>query len=131
MSNNPSNVPPIGTYVRHNQTGDLAQIIEKDGKLVIKPDLPGSPVFYAISSLHNYRVELRAKRLPIGSWARVAYEADRALCDIHPELKRQKEWIALSPLDRAQWIEGRAKLGHPLRVDLHNMILKLLENNSD
>ena len=126
-----SAIPPAGTYVRHNQTGDLAQIIEKDGKLFIKPDLPGSPVFYGITSLHNYTIELRAKRLPKGSWARVAYEADRALCEIHPEFKRQKEWIALTPIERAAWIEGRAKLGHTMRVELHNLILKFLETNSD
>ncbi len=126
-----SAIPPVGTYLRHNMTGDLAQIVEKDGKQMIKPDLPGSPVYYGITSIHNYRVELRAKRMPPGSWARVAYEADRSLCDIHPELKRQKEWLALSPIERASWIEGRAKLTHPLRIELHNAILKILEAGSD
>lgn len=123
--------PPVGTYIRHNQTGDLAQIVEKDGKLIIKPDLPGSPVYYGITSISNYTVELRAKRLPPGSWSRVAYEADRALCEIHPEFKRQKEWIALSPIEKAAWIEGRAKIPNPLRLELHNLIIKFLESHSD
>lgn len=123
--------PPIGTHVRHNLTGDLAQIVEKDGQVCIKPDLPGSPVYYSITNLHNYRIEPKAKRLPKGSWARVAYEANKALCEIHPELKKQKDWIALHPLEKAQWIEGRVKLGHPLQVELHNAILKTLESGSD
>lgn len=123
--------PPIGTYVRHNQTGDLAQIVEKDGVVVIKPDLPGSPVFYSITSIHNYKIETRAKRLPPGSWARVAYEANRALCEIHPELKRQGDWLSLNPLEKSKWINGRVEFKHPLQAELHNAILKTLEAGSE
>lgn len=124
-------IPTVGTYLRHNLTGDLAQIVEKDGTVCIKPDLPGSPVYYSITSMHNYSIEQRAKRLPPGSWARVAYEANRALCEIHPELKRQTEWLSMSALDKCAWIEGRAKLKHPLQIELHNAILKVLENGSE
>lgn len=126
-----TNHPPIGTALRHKDTGDLAFVAEKDGVVCIKPDLPLSPVTYPITALHRYHIEARAKRLPPGSWARVAYEADKALCDIHPELKRQPDWASLHPLKKAKFIDGRYDFGHPLRVELYNAIIKLLESKSD
>lgn len=125
------NCPPIGTYVRHVRTGDLAQIIEKDNELWIKPDLPGSPVMYPATQIHNWMIEPRAKKLPPGSWAKVCYEADKALCSIHPELKRVgTEWASLHPLRKAEWIERRIKFKEPIRLELYNAITKILEENS-
>jgi hypothetical protein len=124
-------VPKAGTYLRHSETGDLAQIVEIDGKLQIKPDLPGSPVLYPITMLHKWRIEQHAKRLPPGSYARVAYAAYSALCDIHPEMKRATDWQSLHPLKKAAFIECRHKFDHPLQLELFNAIVKLLESNSD
>lgn len=122
--------PKLGTYLRHNRTGDLARVVEKDGKMMIKPDLPGSPVYYPMTRLHEFNVEVAPKKLPPGSWARVAYEADRALCEIHPEMKRQIEWNSLHPLTRAAWIERRFKFDSVLRLELHNLIADFLDRNS-
>ena len=126
-----SKVPPVGTYVRHLKTGDLAKIIERDGELFIKPDLPGSPVEYPANQIYNWQIEKYAKRLPPGSWARVCYEADRALCDIHPELKRQREWLSLGKLEKATWIERKVKFDSVLRLELYNAITAVLEANSE
>ncbi len=122
--------PPIGTYVRHKMTGDLARVVEHEGKMMIKPDLPGSPVYYPISRHHEFNVEEGPKKLPPGSWARVAYEADRALCEIHPELKRQIEWNSLHPHTKAAWIERRFKFDNVLRLELHNLISEFLDKHS-
>ena len=126
-----ANVPPIGTYVRHAKTGDLGQVVEKDGELWIKPDLPGSPVYYPATLIYNWQIEPHAKRLPPGSWARVCYEAYRALCDIHPEMKRQPEWMSLKADVKAAWIENRVKFAKPLQLELTNAILKVLQENSE
>lgn len=126
-----SKVPPIGTYVRHGKTGDLGQIVEKDGELFIKPDLPGSPVYYPATQIYNWTIEAHAKRLPPGSWARVCYEANRALCDIHPDLKRQPEWNSLHPDVRAKWIERKIKFDKVIQLELSNAITKVLEENSE
>lgn len=126
-----SKVPPIGTYVRHAKTGDLAQVVEKDGELFIKPDLPGSPVYYPATQIYNWTIEPHAKRLPPGSWARVGYEANRALCDIHPDLKRQPEWNSLHPNVRAQWIERKIKFDKVIQLELNNAITRVLEENSE
>jgi hypothetical protein len=126
-----SKVPPLGTYVRHSQTGDLGKIVEKDGELFIKPDLPGSPVYYPATQIHNWSLEQYAKRLPPGSWARVAYEANRVLCEIHPDLKRQPEWASLHPNLKASWIEKRIKFDKVIQLELNNAIIKVLEENSE
>lgn len=131
VNNKYRNVPPVGTPVRHMKTGDLGKIVEKDGELFIKPDLPGSPVYYPATMIYNWQIEKYAKRLPTGSWARVAYEANRALCDIHPDMKRQKEWMSLHPLEKASWIERKVKFDNVLQLELHNAIIKILEENSE
>ncbi len=123
--------PPVGTYVRHMKTGDLAKVVEIDGVKWIKPDLPGSPVLYPGTQSYNWQIEKYAKRLPPGSWARVCYEADRALCDIHPELKRQGEWLSLHPVKKAEWIDRKVKFDSVLRLELYNAITAVLEKNSE
>lgn len=123
--------PPVGTYVRHLKTGDLAQIIEKDGLKWIKPDIPGSPVLYPAGTIYNWQVEQHARRLPPGSFAKVAYDSWKSLCDVHPDLKRQKEWIALHPNVKAEWIEGRHKFGTKIEELLYKAIVMVLEENTE
>lgn len=122
--------PKLGTYLRHSKTGDLAKVVEHEGKMAIKPDLPGSPVYYPISRYVEFNIEEHAKKLPPGSWARVAYEADRALCEMHPELKRQVEWNSLHPQTKAAWIERRFKFDNLLRLELHNLISEFLDKHT-
>lgn len=119
--------PKIGTYLRHGKTGDLAKVVEHEGKMAIKPDLPGSPVYYPMTRLHEFVVQDAPQKLPPGSWARVAFEADRALCEIHPELKKGPEWNSLHPLVKAQWIERRYKFPDVLRLELHNLICNFFD----
>lgn len=127
----PKGCPPIGTYLRNKTTGDLARVCVMDGKVVIKPDIPGSPVFYNAAQFYNWNVELKPKQLPPGSFARVAYEADRALCEIHPDLKKQPEWLSLDAKKKSAWIEARVKFDNVLRQELYNSVIKTLEANSE
>lgn len=125
------NVPPVGTWVRHNKTGDLAQIIEKDGEMWIKPDLPGSPVLYPATQIYNWNIEPGARKMPPGSWARVCYVADQALCDIHPDFKRvPTDWLSLHPNEKARWIEAKIKFKEVLRLELYNAIMSTLEKHT-
>lgn len=122
--------PKLGTYLRHKMTGDAARIVAHEGKMRIKPDLPCSPVYYDMTRLHEFNVEESPKKLPPGSWARVAYEADRALCELHPELRRQVEWASLHPLKKAEWIERRVKFDNILRLELHNLIHQFFDEHT-
>lgn len=122
--------PPPGTWLRNRDTGDLAQVIEKDGEWWIKPDLPLSPVMYPATQHTRFLIETQPKKLPPGSYARVAYEADRALCTIHPDFKANKEWISLNAMERAKWLEGRIEFKEVLRMRLYTVIVKLLEEEN-
>lgn len=126
----PKGCPPIGTWLRHKQRGDLAQVTVHEGNVVIKPNIPGSPVFYNAAQYYDWNIELKPKQLPPGSFARVAYEADRVLCEIHPDLKRQLDWLSLPSASKASWIEARVKFDNLLRQTLYNSIMKTLEENS-
>ena len=97
---------------------------------MIKPDLPGSPVYYPIARWREFNVEENPKKLPPGSWARVAYDADRALCEMHPELRRQKEWLNLTAVEKAAWIERRVKFDNIIRLEMYNMINAFLDKHS-
>ncbi len=114
--------PKLGTYLRNKTTGDLAKVVMHDGKMQIKPDLPGSPVYYPISRHLDFNVEEHPKKLPPGSWARVAYDAYRAFCDVHPEFKRVVDWNSLHPQVKAAWIERRVKFDNILQLELYNTI---------
>jgi hypothetical protein len=123
--------PQIGTFLRNKETGDLAQVVLHEEDIKIKPDLPGSPVYYPATQAHRFNVETNHKKMPPGSWARIAYEADRALCDIHTDLKRQPDWLSLKAHERAKWIEAKVNLGHPLRIELYTAVIKVLESSGE
>jgi hypothetical protein len=127
----PKGCPPVGTYLRNKNTGDLARVVVHEGKVQIKPDIPGSPVYYPGAQHYNWNIESKAKKLPPGSFARVAYEADRALCEIHPDMKKQPEWLSLHPNKKAEFIEARMKFDNVLRQELYNAIIRTLESNSE
>lgn len=122
--------PKLGTYLRNKQTGDLAKVVLHEGKMAIKPDLPGSPVYYPISRHIDFSVEQHPTKLPPGSYTRVAYEAHRALCEVHPEFKRQPEWNSLPPLVKAAWIERRFKFDSVLQLELFNLICAFLDEKT-
>lgn len=122
--------PKLGTYLRHKQTGDLAKVVEHEGKMMIKPDLPGSPVYYPISRYVDFNVEVHPTKLPPGSYTRVAYDAYRALCEVHPEFKRQPEWNSLHPMVKAAWIERRHKFDNVLQLELFNLVTNFLDTKT-
>jgi hypothetical protein len=122
---------PVGTWLRNKTTGDLAQVAEENGDYVIKPDKPLSPVRYPMTQISNWQIEPKGYKLPTGSYARVAFEADRILCSIHPQLKKQPEWNSLKATDRASWIEGRVEFQSLIRTRLYTAIIKTLEDIGD
>lgn len=126
-----SKCPPVGTWLRNKTTGDLAQVVEIDGDWKIKPDIPGTPVLYPATQAHLFNIEEKPRKMPPGSYAVVAYAADAALCKIHTDLKNQKDWISLNPVDRARWIEGNVKFDNVLRLELYNAIMKILEASGE
>jgi len=127
----PKGCPPVRTYLRHKNTGDLALEVVYSEKVKMNHNLPGFPLYYTATQLYNWLFETKAKELPPGSYARIAYEADRVLCDIHPELKRQPEWLSLDTRKKAAWIEARVSFDNPTRQELYNAIIGALEGKKN
>lgn len=123
--------PKLGTYWRHKETGDLYKIIEADGKKWIRRDLPNMEIKLSLSNLHKFSEEKHAKRLMPGQIARIAFEADCALCNGHLDMPRPKNWLSLLPKDKETWIDGRIDFKEPLRTKLYIAVMKVLleENN--
>jgi hypothetical protein len=122
-------VPPVGTSVRSTSTGDLFKIVRDSDGLWIQRDIPNSTQRFVATQICNFVVEKRPELLPPGSMARVAYEADRALCEVSPALPRQKEWLSLDARTKAAWVERRVafKDSHLLRMKLHNAVNRVLQ----
>lgn len=122
-------VPAVGTAVRSNLTGDLYRIVKDDDELWIQRDIPGSTQRVVATQIHNYSIELRPDLLPPGSMARVAFEVDKMLCEVHPGFPRQKEWLSLTRKVKAAWIEGKIKFKdeHLLRMKLYVAVMKVLQ----
>ena len=123
------NVPAVGTSVRSNTTGDLFVIVEDDEGLWIQRDIPGNTQRFTATQIYNYSVELRPTLLPPGSMARVEFEADRILCEVHTGFPPQKDWLSLDRKTKAAWIEGRIKFKkeHLLRMKLNKAVKKVLK----
>lgn len=123
--------PPPGTWMRHKETGDMGQVVEEDGDWWIRPNIPGSPVRYPATQAMRWSVEQQPRKLPPGSYARIAYDANRALCEIHPELKKPVDWLSLGAHEKARWIEARVQFKNVLQARLYAAIIKTLEEYSE
>lgn len=117
----------LGDWVRHKQNGMLGQVIEEEGELLIKPDSPLTPVRYPRRMFGEWHKEPNARKIPVSQLASVMHAADRALCAVHPEMKRQPEWLSLDAETRKQWIDGSIKLDHPLRILLKDAVTRALD----
>lgn len=117
-----------GDKVRHSSTGDLYIFTGKD----FKRDNPRSFVVIPESSHAMFVLDEDADKLPPGSTAKIAYEADRALCHMHRELKGTVEWASLNINERAKWIEGRVNFEENktglLRLKLYNHVREALSD---
>ncbi len=108
----------------------MAQIVFHDGKIQIKPDIPGSPVYYPITQIHNFRIENQPRKLPPGTYSMIAYQAWQSLCKVHPDLKPQPDWPSLHPEKKAKWIENRWEFKTDIEKLLVQGIKMILDENT-
>ena len=122
----------LGDYYRHKDTGDLWQIKELDGVVKIVRDLPNQQIWMQISQLHKFAKETNARKMLPGQLARVAFEADAALCSVHTELPRNKHWLDLDGKDKQKWIDGKVDFKDSIRKELYVAVMRvLLDHNKD
>ena len=118
-------------WFRHRlNSGDLGKLIHRNGADFIELDRPGE-------NLRPYRPsewipEKPPSILYPGAPARVAFEADKALCAaLNMHLVARKEWLSMSEAARIAWTKNGPKNAEPpnveIRVKMYETILALLE----
>lgn len=89
--------------VRHRVTGDLGYLVKRSGKVMVRLDRPAQEILRK----HDADWIEEERQLPLAQIhvARVAFEADRALCaalSMHEHAR--KTWNQLSDPERHAWI---------------------------
>jgi hypothetical protein len=97
-------LPSARKLVRHRQSGDLGYLVKRSGKLMVRLDRPAQEI------LRKYGTDEWADEeqvLPLAKIhaARVAFEADKALCGaLSMHQHSRKEWMKLSEQERHRWM---------------------------
>jgi hypothetical protein len=90
-------------YYRHTRTGDLGYLVQKDGRDFIAYDRAGDPILKVFKH-GDWIAEAEPRPLSAVAIARVAYDADAALC-IALGLPKQKPWLSLLDDERIQFMQ--------------------------
>lgn len=114
------------TLVRHKFTGDLGEVLMVDGEKRVRLDRPGVSTTYAYD-VHTWEDEPERELLSRLQIARIAYEADRALCLAVGDHKGARlEWRAMHDDARVKFMKD----GPPAadrRLALYKHILKFFK----
>lgn len=97
--------PSQRKLVRDKQSGDLGYLVKRSGKLMVRLDRPAQEILRPYSE-HGWQDEEQLLPLSQLAVARVAFEADRALCaslSMHEHAK--KSWQRLTDSERHRWLD--------------------------
>lgn len=109
-------------YLRNAQTGELGWLVRRGGKSVVKLDRANQEVTKRYVAAEWTAEETQRPLAPIHA-ARIAFEADRALCrDIGLPLHAKREWGSLRDGERQLFISKGPK-EPPARVQLYAAIM--------
>lgn len=114
-------------YYRHQSSGQLAYQVTRLGrKDMLKYDRVNEEIIVAYRPA-EWAIEREWRPLTKASVARIAFEADKALCfglGLHDKAK--KEWLSLDDREKQLWMEsGPTK--PPIRADQYKLIIKNLK----
>jgi len=111
-------------WFRHRETGDKGFLVEVDGKQMIQYDR-GPHVKQQVDyreSQWEEQVDIRV--LTPAQLGRLAYECDRALCDIARLVQRTpKAWMDLRDGEREAWTKNGPPRGHRERRMLFEAVM--------
>lgn len=118
-------LPGERVYYRHATTGDLGYLVTRDGNPKIKYDLNSQDRVVPFRQ-GEWIPEKRHAPLTVGGVARVAYEADKALCQalgIHGE---HPDWLSLPEQKRIRFSTRGPSDGPEIRQRLWGRTMQLL-----
>ncbi len=109
-------------YFRHAETGDLGYLVMRDGAQKIRYDQPGMDRVVQFKA-GDWIPEKDVNPLSLQALARIAFEADKALCaaiGLYAESRR--EWLNLRDRERIEWTNDGPS-GNEHRTGLFNDIM--------
>lgn len=111
-------------YYRHARTGERAYLVEREGSTLVKLDRPNQDITkpYNPGEWIEEAEDFPMTRMQL---ARVAYEADQALCFALGE-RRGPDWMSMHPEQRIHWLRSGPERGE--RRGLFVAILKALSH---
>lgn len=116
--------PPKGArvFLRNAQTGELGWLARRGGKSVVKLDRANQEVTRRYVQSEWVAEETQRPLAPIHA-ARIAFEADRALCrEIGLPLHAKREWGGLRDGERQLFMKAGPK-GQPAREQLFAAVM--------
>jgi hypothetical protein len=109
-------------YLRHAQSGELGWLVRRAGKSVVRLDRPNQEVTRRYVQSEWLAEETQRPLAPIHA-ARIAFEADRALCrEVGLPLHAKREWGSLRDGERQLFIKAGPK-DPPARAQLYAAIM--------
>jgi hypothetical protein len=118
-------MPEERTYYRHKQTGDKGYLVTVGGEKHIKYDRPYDPTTMKFNEA-EWDLDKHPEPFSIGQAITVAFEADRALCNIlglYGEGRRS--WQSMTEKDRVKFILDGPK-EPPIRIEIYKALRKIL-----
>lgn len=120
--------PKVGArkLVRDKLTGDLGYLVKRSGKLMVRLDRPNQEILKRYSEDGWQDEETQRPLAPIHA-AKVAFEADRALCaalSMHEHAK--KDWSKLSDGERHKWL-SQGPVAPLERTALYRAVMDILK----
>lgn len=115
------------TYYRHVRTGDLGYLVNREGRDYIRMDRPGD-VVERIFRVDDWLPETERRPLTPMAVAKVAFEADRALCvalGLHGD--GGKVWANLPEMERVAWMQQGPPTRELSRLKLWRAVVGQLE----
>ena len=107
LANLPADYDPLPgsrKLVRHTLTGQLGYLVKRSGKLMVREDRPQQEILRKYSP-EEWVDEEQVLPLAKIHAARVAFEADKALCSaLSMHQHARKEWMKLSEQERHRWM---------------------------
>ena len=111
-------------YYRHGTTGDLGWLVLRDGKDWIRLDRgEGADEHLRPFRRLDWIEEHEHREMSQAHIARVAFEADKALCmALGMHERGQLDWMKLSDEARIKWVDRGPPMSHALRRRLYDSV---------
>lgn len=117
------------TWYRSRKTGELAYLVVRDGKSLIRLDRPDHEIVRQFVEA-DWIPELEHRPVTRAQCAALAYKADLDLCMVLGDFTKRTLWQNLHEDVRIRWTEQGPPARPAIRQDLFRSIMKTLERVS-